>query len=147
MGLARTAAPLLMAPTSVGRRTRRRMQSVWIGLAGFAGAIARYQVEGLVSRNARGAFPWGTLVVNVSGCFLLGLLITVLTERVLPHPQLRTALTVGFVGAYTTFSTFAYETLRLGEDGAVLLASLNVAASVGIGVLAAWAGTVVGRAL
>ena len=58
------------------------MQSVWIGLAGFAGAIARYQVEGLVSRNARGAFPWGTLVVNVSGCFVLGLLITVLTERV-----------------------------------------------------------------
>src|SRR5205823_8162208 len=114
------------------------MQNLWIGVAGFAGAVARYQLEGLVSRSARGAFPWGTFVVNISGCFALGLLVTLLTERFLPHPHLRTAVTVGFVGAYTTFSTFAYESLRLGEDGAVALAVLNVAASVCVGVLAVW---------
>ena len=74
------------------------MQNLWIGVAGFAGAVARYQLEGLVSRSARGAFPWGTFVVNISGCFVLGLLVTLLTERFLPHPHLRTAVTVGFDG-------------------------------------------------
>ena len=100
-----------------------------------------------MSRQTKGAFPWGTFIVNVSGCFLLGFLITLLTERVLPHPNIRMALTVGFVGAYTTFSTFAYETLRLAEDGAVRLALTNVLASVALGILAAWHGTVAGRTL
>lgn len=123
------------------------MRSVWIGVAGFAGAISRYQLEGLVSRSTKGAFPWGTWAVNVSGCFLLGLVATLLTERLLPHPTLRAALTIGFLGAYTTFSTFAYETLRLGADRAMALALLNVITSVGAGIAAAWAGAVVGRAL
>lgn len=123
------------------------MRSIWIGMAGFAGAISRYQLEGLVSRSAKGAFPWGTWVVNVSGCFLLGLLATLFTERLLPHPTLRSAVTIGFLGAYTTFSTFAYETLQLGEGRAVALAILNVVASVGTGIAAAWGGTVVGRVL
>ncbi len=122
------------------------VRSLWIGVAGFAGAISRYQLEGWVSRHAKGAFPWGTLIVNLSGCLVLGFAITLLTERFLPHPTLRSALTIGFLGAYTTFSTFAYETFRLGEDGAVGLAVLNVVASVALGVLAAWAGTVLGRA-
>lgn len=123
------------------------MRSAWIGVAGFAGALSRYQLEGWVSRQAEGAFPWGTFVVNLSGCLLLGFVITLLTERVLPHPTVRSALTIGFLGAYTTFSTFAYETFRLGEDGALGLAMLNVVASVGLGVLAAYVGTrtVLGR--
>ena len=123
------------------------MRSMWIGVAGFAGAVARYHVEGLVSRQTRGAFPWGTFAVNISGCFLLGLLVTLLTERFLADPTVRVALTIGFVGAYTTFSTFAYESLRLGEDGAVGLATLNVVASVAVGILAVWLGTVAGRAV
>jgi CrcB protein len=85
--------------------------------------------------------------VNVSGCFVLGLVFTLLTERFLPHPALRSALTIGFVGAYTTFSTFAFETMRLGEDGAVLLAALNVTGSVIAGIAAVYAGVVVGRTL
>lgn len=123
------------------------MRSVWIGVAGFAGAVARYHVEGLVSRLTKGAFPWGTLVVNLSGCFLLGLIATVLTGRFLPHPALRAAVTIGFIGAYTTFSTFAYETLQLGESGIWRMAALNVGLSVVLGLLVAWLGVVVGRAL
>ncbi len=124
------------------------MRTLLIGAAGFLGAIGRYHVEGLIGRRPVGSsFPWGTLVVNVSGCFVLGLVATLLTDRFLPHPHLRTALTVGFLGAYTTFSTFAYETLRLAEEGAGGLAALNVGLSVIVGLLAAWAGVVLGRAL
>jgi fluoride exporter len=123
------------------------MRTMWIGVAGFAGAVSRYVVEGWVSSRSQGAFPWGTFVVNVSGCFVLGFVFTLLTERFLPHPTLRSALTIGFVGAYTTFSTFAFETMRLGEDGAVLLATINVAASVTAGIAAVFAGVAVGRAL
>lgn len=123
------------------------MRTLWIGVAGFAGAVSRYAVEGWVSDRTRGDLPWGTLVVNASGCFLLGFLFALLTERFLPHPTVRAALTIGFLGAYTTFSTFAFETMRLAEDGAVLLAVANVAASLGAGLVAVYAGTWLGRAL
>ena len=123
------------------------MRGVWVGVAGFFGAVSRYWLDGVVSRLTGGGFPWGTLVVNLSGCFLVGLLTTVLTERLLPHPTVRIAVTVGFVGAYTTFSTFAYESLRQLQDGALGLAAANVAGSVVLGVLAAWVGVVAGRAL
>lgn len=75
------------------------MRTIWIGVAGFAGAVSRYRLEGWVARRTGGAFPWGTLAVNLSGCFLVGLLVTLLTERLLPHPDLRAAITIGFVGA------------------------------------------------
>lgn len=138
-----------MAPTQIVADDLREeaVRSLWIALAGSAGALSRYQLEGLVSRHTRGAFPWGTLVVNLSGCFVLGLLFTVLTERFLPHPDLRAALTIGFLGAYTTFSTFAFESVRLAEDGAPGIALLNVVVSVAAGVAAAWLGIVAGRTL
>ena len=123
------------------------MRTVWVGIAGFFGAIARYSLGGLLSARTTGAFPWETLVINVTGCFALGFVFALLTERFLPHPTLRIALTVGFLGAYTTFSTFAFETMRLAEDGAVPLAAANVFASVGAGLLAVYAGTWAGRAL
>ncbi len=121
------------------------MRTIWIGAAGFAGAVARYAVEGWVARRTSGAFPWGTLVVNATGCFLLGLLFTVFTGRLLPHPALRAALTIGFLGAYTTFSTFSLETVRLVEDGAVLYAAGNVVGSVALGLASVYAGIFVGR--
>lgn len=123
------------------------MRLIWIGLASFFGGISRYLVEGWVSSATRGSFPWGTLAVNATGSFLLGFIFTVLTERFLSHPDLRVAATVGFVGAYTTFSTFAFETFRLAEDGAIALAALNVAVSVAAGLIAVWLGIVAGRAL
>lgn len=123
------------------------MRLIWIGLASFFGGIGRYLVDGWVSSATRGSFPWGTLAVNATGSFFLGFLFTLLTERFLPHPDLRFAVTVGFVGAYTTFSTFALETFRLAEDGAIGLAALNVVASVAAGMISVWLGIVAGRAL
>jgi fluoride exporter len=119
---------------------------LWIGFAGFFGAIARYGVAGLVSRVDE-SFPWGTFVVNVSGCFLLGLLVAMFAHRFVAHPDVRIALTVGFLGSYTTFSTFALETFGFGETNAPGHALLNVGASVIAGVLAVWAGTALGRSL
>lgn len=123
------------------------MRLVWIAVAGALGAVSRYQVEGWVSNVTKGDLPYGTLVVNVSGSFLLGFLFTLLTERLLPHPDLRVALTVGFVGAYTTFSTLTFETLQLGQAGAISAAAMNVVGSFTAGMVAVWLGTVVGRAL
>lgn len=121
------------------------MRALLVGVAGFCGAISRYWLDGVVTRFAGGGFPWGTLVVNVSGCFLVGLLTTVFTERIAPHPAARIAVTIGFVGAYTTFSTFAYESLRQLQEGAVGLAVVNVAVSVVTGIFAAWVGVMAGR--
>jgi len=123
------------------------VRTIWVGVAGFFGAIARYALGGFISERVGGAFPWETFVINISGCFALGFIFTLLTERFLPHPTLRIALTVGFLGAYTTFSTFAFETMRLAEDGAVVFAALNLFASVGAGLLAVYAGTWAGRTL
>jgi len=123
------------------------VRSVWVGVAGFFGAVARYQLDGLIQRHTDGAFPWGTLIVNVSGCFVLGLLSTLLVGRLVADAAVRTALTVGFVGAYTTFSTFGVQAVGLTEDGALGLASAYVAASVLVGLAAAWAGISAGRAI
>jgi CrcB protein len=120
---------------------------VAIGIAGALGALARYGVGGLIlSRNAR-AFPWETFVVNVTGSFVLGFAFTVMTEQLTTAPWLRTAITVGFVGAYTTFSTLSFETYRLLEDGALALAAANVLGSAAAGLCAVYLGVVAGRAL
>ena len=121
--------------------------TVGIAIAGAAGALARYGLEGLVSRRTSGAFPWGTLVVNISGSFLLGLLFTLLAERFLITPWLRSSLLIGFLGAYTTFSTLSLETFRLFEDGAHLLALANGLGSLVTGLAAVYAGIVLGRAI
>jgi CrcB protein len=121
--------------------------TVGIGIAGALGAIARYGLEGLVSRRSGSAFPWGTFIVNVSGAFALGLVFTVLTERFMFAPWVRSTLTIGFLGAYTTFSTLSLETLRLFEGGSYLLAAANSAGSLAAGLLAVYAGVVVGRTI
>jgi fluoride exporter len=118
---------------------------VAIALAGSLGAVARYGVEGLISRRAPTAFPWGTFVVNVTGSFLLGFVFTLLTERVAAEPWARSAVTIGFLGAYTTFSTLSFETYRLLEDGAHGLAVANALGSMVAGLLAVYGGVVLGR--
>ncbi len=118
---------------------------LWIALAGALGAVARYRLGDWISERSGGSFPWGTLAINISGSFALGLGFTLMAERFSPHPDVRIALTAGFLGAYTTFSTFAFETQRLAEDGAMGLAAANVAASVVASLAAVWAGTAVAR--
>lgn len=120
---------------------------VGIAVAGAFGALARYGLEGLVSDRAHGAFPWGTFVVNVSGSFLLGLAFVLMTERTVVDPWLRSSLTIGFLGAYTTFSTLSFESYRLLEDGALGLALANTLGSLAAGLTAVYLGVVAGRAL
>jgi fluoride exporter len=118
-----------------------------IAVAGAVGALARYGLDGLVARRASGAFPWGTLVVNVTGCFLLGFLFTLLTEQLTTASWLRAGITIGLLGAYTTFSTWSLETYRLLEDGALGLAAANAAVSLAAGLVALYVGVVGARAL
>lgn len=123
------------------------MHLLVIGVGGFVGAIARYAVDGWVSTLVRGSFPWGTLVVNVSGSLLIGLLFASMTERALIPAELRAPLMIGFVGAYTTFSTLALESWRLLEDGAWLPGLANLGGSVVLGVAAVVVGIAIGRAI
>lgn len=121
--------------------------AVAIGIAGALGALARYGVGGWISRRNQSAFPWETFVVNISGSFALGLIFTVATERWSIAPWLRSALTIGFLGAYTTYSTWMFETYRLSEDRAHALAALNIVGSIAAGLVAVYLGVVAGRAL
>jgi CrcB protein len=118
-----------------------------IALFGGLGAMSRYAVDGWVSGATRGQFPWGTLVINVAGSFALGIVVELTTSRLLPHPNWRVALGIGFLGAFTTFSTFTYETVRLADDSAYALALLNVLGMTILGLAAAAAGLLLGRAL
>ena len=118
---------------------------VGIALAGAVGALCRYGLEGFVSRRNPSAFPWGTFVVNVTGAFVLGLVFTLLTEHFSVAPWIRGTVTIGFLGAYTTFSTLSFESYRLVEDGAVGLALANTLGSVSAGLVAVYAGVVLGR--
>jgi CrcB protein len=106
-----------------------------VGLLGGVGAIARLLLDGAVGERAGSAFPWGTLAVNLSGSFVLGLLVGAGVQG----DDYRLAGT-GLIGAFTTFSTWILESHRLGEDGRLRFGALNVALSLLVGVLAVWAG-------
>ena len=112
-------------------------------LAGAVGALLRYEVELHVRRRLGPEFPWGTLVINVSGGFVLGLLTGLAAHHGISSGTL-TVLGTGLLGAYTTFSTFTYETVRLLEDGRLGEAGVNVAVSVVVGFGAAAAGLALG---
>ncbi|HXE89338.1 MAG TPA: fluoride efflux transporter CrcB [Terriglobales bacterium] len=116
-----------------------------IGVGGFLGAVARYWVGGLVYERMGVRFPYGTFVVNCSGCFLIGLILTILTERTHLHPKWRYLIPIGFIGAYTTFSTFEYETLMAVRDGQWVTGLLNVVLSVIVGFIFVWLGAVSGK--
>ena len=121
-------------------------EMLWVGLGGFVGANARYLLGGWIAARFGSTFPYGTLVINVTGSFILGLIMGTLEGHVL-SPVVRLALAIGFVGAYTTFSTWTYETMRLLEDGSWELAFANVFGSLLVGMLAVIGGLAAGRAL
>ena len=104
------------------------------------GGVARYAAGTWIMTRYGGRFPWGTLAVNVSGSFLVGLLMVLLTERWQPHPHWRLFLVVGVLGGYTTFSSFEYETYQAMRDGARWMGLLYVMGSVVAGYLAVWTG-------
>jgi CrcB protein len=117
-----------------------------IAIAGALGALARWGVGSWFGQRFP-SFAWGTLVVNVSGSFVLGVLFAVMIERAAGSPTMRIALTTGLLGAYTTFSTFSLETFRMFEDGATRQAAANIALSLILGMIAVWLGVTVGRAV
>jgi CrcB protein len=116
-----------------------------IVLCGGAGSLARYLMGTAVAERLGARFPWGTLAVNVTGCFLIGLLMTLLTERVVVSPNWRLALVVGFLGGYTTFSSFEWETYATVRAGGFWLGALNVIGSLVLGYAAVWLGATLGR--
>jgi CrcB protein len=123
------------------------MPLLLVATGGAAGALARYVVDGWIVDRTGGAFPWGTMVVNLSGAFLLGLAFAVAVEADVLPAWTRGPFMIGFLGAYTTFSTLMLESWRLWEDGAVVLALANLAGSGILGLVALIAGLTLGRAI
>jgi CrcB protein len=123
------------------------MTLAWIALGGAAGAVSRYLLQGWVDDLAGGAFPWGTFAINISGSFALGVLFALAVDRALLSPEVRVPLMVGFISAYTTFSTLMLESWRLVEEGDLVLALANLLGSVVVGMIAVVAGLAIGRAL
>ena len=121
------------------------MKYLLIVVGGGAGSLMRYLVASAISTRMGARFPWGTVIVNVTGCFLIGLIMTVLTERANLNPNWRFALVVGFLGGYTTFSSFEWETFGLVRDGAFWLGLANVIGSVTFGFAAVWLGALLAR--
>jgi CrcB protein len=107
--------------------------------AGFGG-LARYVAGSWIMLKYGGRFPLGTLIINVSGSFLIGVLMTLLTERLNPHPNWRLFLVVGVLGGYTTFSSFEYEIYQTVRDGARWMGMLYLTGSVVLGYLGVWMG-------
>jgi CrcB protein len=111
------------------------------------GGMLRYYLGGSVLSRIAGEFPFATFVINITGSFIIGFFLALVAERISIGQHLRLAVSVGFVGAYTTFSTFEYETARLMEEGHMGLALLNVLLSVVVGFVAVWGGIFAARAL
>jgi len=114
-------------------------------IGGGAGALARYVAASAIMTRFGGKFPLGTLVINVTGSFLIGFLMTMLTERFNLDPVWRLLLVVGFLGGYTTFSSFEWETYTAVREGALWNGMLNVVSSVMLGYVAVWLGVLLAR--
>lgn len=118
-----------------------------IALGGSVGAIARYMVGSYIGNRMGSRFPYGTFVINISGSFVVGFVMAILSERTHVSRNWLFLVPIGFIGAYTTFSTFEFETMRLMQDGQAFTALMNVALSVVVGFAMVWIGLLAGRAL
>ena len=115
-----------------------------VALGGGIGSAIRYLVGGWFLNRFGAAFPYGTFVINISGSFIIGFFLAFAQERVSLSPYWRLFFAVGFVGGYTTFSTFEYEAVRLLQDGELFLSGVYLMGSVGAGIIAAFAGIALG---
>ncbi len=120
------------------------LQVLFVALGGAIGSAARYLVGGWFAARFGAAFPYGTFVINVTGSFIVGLFLAYAQQRVSLSPYWRLFFAVGVVGGYTTFSTFEYESIRLLQDGEMLLAAVYLIGSVVTGGVAAIAGIALG---
>ncbi len=118
-----------------------------VAIGGATGAVMRWLMAGAVQRWAGGAFPWGTFAVNAIGSFLLGFLFVWLIERSTASELVRLALTVGMLGAFTTFSTYSLESVRLLQEGALGMATANVMGQVIVCLALTWLGIQLARAI
>jgi fluoride exporter len=118
---------------------------LFIGIAGLVGTLGRFALSGVVARRYGETFPTGTLVVNLVGCFLAGLLFYVMNERFVFGETTRTVIMIGFLGGFTTFSSFGLQTFTLLRDGEFWFASINLVASNVLGLFMVWAGYTLGK--
>ena len=118
-----------------------------VGFGGFIGAVARYGISGFVHSRTDSLFPYGTLAVNILGCLMLGCLLYFIEDRAMITMNTRLFLTVGILGALTTFSTFGYETVQLFQFREFSLALLNILGNVALGIGAFWIGRLLMRAI
>jgi CrcB protein len=118
-----------------------------VALGGALGASARYGLDRLIERRTTSVFPWSTFTINVTGCFVLGLVTAALVDRHHLPPWLRVGVVVGVIGGYTTFSTFIQEAFDVADIHHVGIAFAYVAASIGVGLAALYAGMLAGRVL
>lgn len=118
---------------------------LYIGIGGFLGAISRFALENLAKTNFPGNFPIGTFFINVVGCFLIGLIMTLALELMAISANLRMGIVTGYLGGLTTFSTYAFESVSLFHKGIVDLALIYVVGSVVVCMVAAWVGIVSAR--
>ena len=117
------------------------LNALLVGAGGFVGAIARYGLSGFVHRQLPlSNFPYGTLAVNLLGCLVIGLVLGLVESRQMFGPEFRTFALIGILGAFTTFSTFGYETFAMLRDGEHLRALLNVGLQVLLGLALVWLG-------
>ena len=123
------------------------MQILTVALGGALGAVSRFCIGNIVSKCLGSALPYGTFLINIVGCFFMGLLMTVIAERQLLPSAWRLFLCVGFLGGFTTFSSFGYETFSLINNGKLLEALGYAGGSVVLGLLAAVIGVYIGRAI
>src|ERR1700674_887636 len=123
------------------------MKYVMVGIGGAVGSVLRFWVSSYLGERIGTRFPYGTFAVNITGSFLIGFIVTLLASKANWDPNWRYLIPVGFIGGYTTFSAFEYETLRSIQDGQVGLGLLYVATSVVFGFVAVWGGMIAGRAI
>jgi CrcB protein len=118
-----------------------------VGVGGCLGSILRFWLGSYIGGKMGTRFPYGTFLVNMSGSFLIGLVLAFLTARSQSSPYWRYLIAIGFIGGYTTFSSFEYETLRAIQDGQFTIGLLNIVLSVVLGFLIVWTGAMVGKAI
>lgn len=123
------------------------MKYFMVGIGGAVGSVLRFWLGSYIGGRMGSRFPYGTFVINMTGSFLIGLVLAIMAEKTQWNQNWRYLIPIGFLGGYTTFSAFEYETFRLFQDGQMGSAALNVALSVVVGFIGVWAGVVAGRVI